>query len=366
MSITCLSVMKKIEEEYPLYNCEDYDNAGLTIGRPEKEIKKICVCLDVTYDVCTEAIQNGADMIISHHPLIFNGIKKITSDNIFGKMLMLLIRNDICAYAAHTNFDSSVNGMNDAVCSKLGLEKIKVLENNKPVKLYKFVVYVPNGYEDKVRGAILDAGAGYIGNYSHCSFSSQGIGTFKANDGCNPFIGKIGKIAETKETRVETIVKEKDIDNIINVMKSVHPYEEPAYDLFPEKINIKNGIGRFGILKNDMTLKEFCSIVKSKLNIPYLNVAGNLDKKVKKVAVVTGSGMEFVSDAVKCGCDILLTGDVKHHQAIDALREGISVIDGSHYFTEVCFMELMHEFINKNFSVSVYETQKNTNPFKRV
>ena len=366
MPITCLDIMRKIEDKYPLCNCENYDNAGLIIGRPEKIVNKICLCLDITEEVCSEAVKNSADMIISHHPLIFNGIKKITENDGLGKIIMHLIKNDICVYAAHTNYDSSFDGMNDVICRKLSLENVSVLENNKPIKLYKFVVYVPYGYEDKVRDAILNAGAGYIGNYSHCSFNSEGIGTFKANDGCNPFIGEIGKIEKTKEIRIETIVKKDDLDSIIRVMKSVHPYEEPAYDVFPENIDIENGIGRYGTIKNDVTLKEFCDMVKLKLNIPYLNVAGDLDKKVKKAAVVSGAGIDYVSDAINCGCDVFLTGDVKHHQAIDALRQGISVVDGSHYYTEACFMESMCDFINENFRVFVYKTEKNTNPFIRV
>lgn len=366
MSVKSSLITSKIEENYPLNLAEDYDNVGLLIGRPDRQINKVLVCLEVTSKVIEEAVNNNCEMIISHHPLIFKPVKKITSNNYITSMVMDLIKADINLYAMHTNFDNGKNGMNDILAKMLELQNINILSTEKNVSLYKIVVFVPKSHEKIVRDAILNSGAGHIGNYSHCSFNTNGKGTFMPLEGTSPFIGQQYNLETVDEVRIETIVIERDITKVINNMLNVHPYEEVAYDIYPLKNSLAAGTGRFGKLKNKMSLKNFCEYIKSKLNIPYLNVSGNLDNIVGNIAVVGGAGSDFITNAIEHGCDTLLTGDIKHHDAIDALEMGLNLIDGGHYFTEVLALPYIAEFITSNFDVKCKITNINTNPMQKV
>jgi dinuclear metal center YbgI/SA1388 family protein len=366
MSLICSEVIGKIEEKYPRYLAEDWDNVGLIIGDRQKTITKVLVCLDITDEVVDEAISGEIDMIISHHPLIFKPLKKIVSDNHVASLLMKLIRSEINVYSMHTNYDNAVDGMNDVLAEMLGLKQCKPLTSNKSQKLYKLVVFVPVSHQHHVRDAILNAGAGHIGNYSHCSFNACGTGTFKPLEGTKPFIGKQDELENVNEVRIETIVEEHSIGNVIKEMLRAHPYEEVAYDIYPLLNSIDYGTGRYGTLEGKMTFKDFCSTVKQRLNVSYLNVVGSLDKEIEKVAIVGGAGADFIKDAINKGCDVLITGDVKHHQALDALSMGINVIDAGHYFTEITAVPMIAKFLGSIDDIQTYESQIDTNPFKNI
>ncbi|HBX47994.1 MAG TPA: Nif3-like dinuclear metal center hexameric protein [Clostridiaceae bacterium] len=366
MAVKSFQITDELEKLYPLSLCESYDNAGLIIGDREKEIERILLCLDVTEGVMDEAVNKNIDMIISHHPLIFTGQKSILKENSLSRTIMNAIKNDINIYSMHTNFDNANNGMNDILASLLELEDIKPLVNNKPQSLYKFVVYVPASYENIVREAIFKSDAGHTGNYSNCSFNTNGKGTFKPLKGSNPFIGEVGNMEYTDEVRIETIVKEDQIKETLNRVLEVHPYEEVAYDIFPLKNEIKRGTGRVGNLKKPIKFKDFCNYVKEKLKAPYLNVAGDMDKTVKKIAVVGGSGSEFIKDALKCGCDVILTGDIKHHDALDSIYNGINIIDASHYYTEIVCIPYFKKIISEFFDGEIIISNVDTHPFNKV
>lgn len=366
MSVKCRTFIDKIEQRYPQNLSEDWDNVGLLIGDAEAEIKRILVCLELNENVANEAVEKHADMIVSHHPLIFTPLKKIVRSDYISRQIIKLIKNDINLYAMHTNFDAAAHGMNDILASRLELNDIKPLHASKASGIYKIAVYVPRKYADKVRSAMFAAGAGCTGNYSQSSFNADGTSTFLPQEGSNPFIGTIGQVEHVNEVKVETIVKEKDLQNVISSMLSAHPYEEAAFDVIKLENPVVDGIGRCGFTENTVSFMEFCNFVKQKLNIPELSVSGDLEKKINKAAVIGGSGMDYIDDAINAGCDVIVTGDVKHHSAIDAVSRGICVIDGGHYFTEINSIPYISDYINNSFDVECIISNVNTNPFKRV
>lgn len=361
------SFVKKIEKKYPLNLAYDWDNVGLLVGDNDQEINKIMVCLEANEKVINEAIENDIDLIITHHPFIFSKIKKVTTSDLKGNLIHKLIKNNISIYSMHTNFDIAFDGLNDYFAEMLELDNIKILDKTNSENLYKLAVYVPKTHLDNVRTALGNSGAGHLGNYKECSFSSEGEGRFKPCDGANPYIGETNTLESVHEVKIETIVPQKILDKVISAMIKSHPYEEVAYDLYKlENKGDSVGLGRYGKLRTQMTFKELGLILKEKLDIKHLRVVGDLEEKVSKVAIVTGSGADMVKKAFKCGCDVLITGDMKYHDAQDTLDIGMKVIDCGHFDTEKVFADIMFEYINKEFDIEVIKSNINLNPFKII
>lgn len=366
MSVACRDLISFMEKRYPLELQEDFDNSGFLVGDVDKIINKVLICLDVNLKVIEEAWEYGAEIIISHHPLIFTPLKHITSSDETGRCIMELIKRNIALYSSHTCFDNARGGMNDILADMMGLKNVKVLCNDHMEKLYKIAVFVPESHENQVRSAMLDAGAGYIGNYSHCSFNTRGTGTFLPLEGTSPYIGTKGRLERVNEVKIETIVKENMLDDVIKSMLHAHPYEEPAYDIYPLKNSLPNGTGRYGYLKEKCTLKELSERAKDVFGAPFVNVAGDEEKLVNKVAIVGGAGMDFARDATRKGCDVLITGDVKHHEAIDAAAMGLFVIDAGHYYTEFSAMPELCRIIAEGLNVECRVAGCSRPPFKRI
>ncbi|MGE4283842.1 MAG: Nif3-like dinuclear metal center hexameric protein, partial [Clostridia bacterium] len=368
--IQCQDIIDSIEEIAPLHLAEDWDNSGLLVGDYTQRINNIMVTLDVTIDVVMEAVEKKTDLIIAHHPLIFKPLKKIVQQNNIGEMLHMLIKNNISVYAAHTNLDICNGGLNDILSSRLNLHDTDILEKVSSQKLNKVVVFVPSGYEDDVRRAMTDAGAGWIGNYSDCTYMTRGIGTFKPLNGTKPFIGKPGEIEKTEEYRLETIIPEEKTDNIIKAMIDVHPYEEAAYDIYPLKVEGNAyGLGRIGTLKKPMVFKDFVFSLKEALGIEFVKCVGDENNMISKVAVCTGSGAEFITAAVKKNVDVFITGDVKYHQAQIAQQMGMNLVDAGHYETENIVVPFLIDYLSKkleNEGVKIYASEKNPNVFRVI
>ncbi|WP_213818416.1 Nif3-like dinuclear metal center hexameric protein [Garciella nitratireducens] len=350
MSIKCQNVMNIIEKLAPKILAEDWDNVGLQVGDPRADIEKILICLDLTEEVLKEAIQEKANMIITHHPFIFKPLKNIRMDLSSGNIIKQLIKKEINLYTAHTNLDIAENGLNDMLAEKLSLKYIETLFPIRQEKLFKIVVFVPKGYEDKIRDAMGKQGAGWIGNYSNCTFQTLGTGTFKPLNGTNPFIGSMGKIEKVEEVRIETIVTQKNIFKTLNAIIKVHPYEEVAYDIYPlENQGKKYGLGRIGEYEQFISYEEFLSILKSTLKIKHLRIAGVRKEFIKKVALCTGSGAEYMNRAAMLGADIFITGDLKYHEAQQAKNLNMTVIDAGHFATESIVMEGLKKYLDKEF-----------------
>ncbi|MDN5330964.1 MAG: hypothetical protein PWP45_189 [Tepidanaerobacteraceae bacterium] len=346
--ISIQMVINLIEKLAPKKLSLEWDNVGLMVGAGSAKVKKILIVLTVTPGVVDYAVVNGVDLIISHHPVIFKPLNSIRQDLPVGKMIIEAIKHDIAIYSAHTNLDVAKGGINDLLAQKLELENVEVLEKTFEDSLKKIVVYVPKGYEDVVRDSMGNAGAGHIGNYSHCSFNVSGIGTFKPLEGSNPFLGQLGELEKVEEVRIETIAPASRVKKIINAMLKVHPYEEVAYDIYPvENEGCTFGLGRIGYLKTPVTLYELCTIIKQKLEVEFLRVVGEPRKKVSKIALCGGAGGSLISKAIFAGADVYITGDIKYHEAEEAKAAGIALIDAGHYSTEKIILNFLAEYLKK-------------------
>lgn len=347
MSVKCQVVIDAIDKIAPQYLAEGWDNVGLLLGNPSQLISKILVALDITQAVADFAVEHKVDMIISHHPLIFKGLKNLRTDLPHGRVLATLIKADIAVYSAHTNLDISSGGINDILAAKLELINTSPLTTSNTDKLIKLVVFVPEGYLEAVRTAITNAGAGHIGNYSHCSFHTNGTGTFLPLSNSKPFIGEQGSLEQTSEVRLETIMPESISHKVLKAMLKAHPYEETAFDLYPLLNQGSSlGLGRIGYLPVAQTLDQLTNMVKNRLGTSSVNVVGNGDRVISKVAVCGGSGADLINKAVFTGADVLITGDIKYHEAQDAAAAGIAIIDAGHFATEVIIVDYLAQYLN--------------------
>lgn len=359
------SIIKKIEQKYPLNLAYDWDNVGLLVGDLDTDIKKVLVTLEANENVINEAIKEKVNLIVTHHPFIFKKMNKINTSDLKGKLIYKLIKNDIALYSMHTNFDIAFDGLNDYFMNIMGFEDSKILEVTNNEILYKIVVYVPNTHAEKVKNALAKSGAGHIGNYSHCSFSTEGVGNFKPLQGSNPFVGSENEIITVSEVKIETIVPQKILGGVISSMINSHPYEEVAYDLYKlENKGNSVGLGRVSKLKEGMTLKQLSSHIKNTLNMDYIRVIGEEENIITKVALVTGSGADMVKKAQRSGAQVMITGDVKYHDAQDALDMGMNIIDCGHFESEDIFKDAIKVFLDNIEEIQVIKSNVNLNPFK--
>lgn len=328
-------IVEIVENLFPLQLAEKWDNAGLQVGSLKYSVSRVLVALDMDEEVLQYAREQKADMIITHHPLFFNPIKSINYDQATGSLLKGIIEAGITVYAAHTNLDAGERGLNQILAERLGLHDIKPLDEGHSEALYKLVVYVPIDHEPTVRQAILEAGAGHIGRYRDCSYRARGTGSFRPMAGSTPYIGQEGILQEAEEYRLETIVPQSQLENVLSKMQLAHPYEEAAYDLYRlERPGQVFSMGRIGQLDAEVSIEELCDDVKRKLGLKFLRIAGDINRSVSKIAVVSGAGASFIDKARNQGCDVLLTGDLKYHEAREAIELGIAVIDAGHQGTE--------------------------------
>ena len=346
MQATVKDIMNVMEEWAPKRLAESWDNPGLQVGNPDAAVDKILVSLDLTLANAKWAAEHQVDMIISHHPFFFHGMKSVDTNTERGQILSILLSHGISAYAAHTNLDTAEGGVNDALANALGLVGCSGFIPVSDETLYKLVVYVPKSHAEQVRRAMGDAGAGFIGKYSHTSFTTPGIGHFTAQNGAAPFLGEIGKEENAEEIKIETCVHESRISEVVSAMLSAHPYEEAVYDLYPLKQGAKHHtMGRVGNLPKELRGDAAVSYIKEKLHMTTIRVAGNLDKTVKRIAILGGAGAEFIKDAKAKGADLYLTGDVRYHEAQEAAGMGLILVDGGHFYTEHVIVPKMAKHI---------------------
>jgi dinuclear metal center YbgI/SA1388 family protein len=355
-------IISVIESFAPLSYQEQYDNAGLIIGDENMETRKALITIDITEEIIDEAMKVDANLIISHHPVIFNSIKKITGKTYPERIIIKAIKNNIAVYAAHTNLDNIYEGVNYKICQKLGLSNLQILM---PVKdeLRKLVVFVPLDHADNVRSAIFRAGAGHIGNYDECSYNIEGLGTFKGSEDASPYVGEKGKLHFEKELRIETVFPKAIQPQVISAMLAVHPYEEVAYDIYPlDNTYARAGKGMTGELRKETDELTFLNTIKSVFNTKVIRHTQLRGKKIRKVAVCGGSGSFLIKDAISAGADIFITGDIKYHQFFDA-RDRILIADVGHYESEQFTKEIFYELLRKNLpKFALHLSEVKTNP----
>ena len=355
-------ITQYIESLAPLCLQESYDNSGLIYGNPESEIDSVLITLDVTEKVVDEAIEKKVQIIVSHHPLVFSGLKKITGKNDIERSLIKAIQNNIAIYAAHTNLDSVLNGVNGKICEKLDLQNCTILL---PVngKLKKLVTFIPENHSEKVRKAVFEAGAGHIGNYDFCGYTTEGSGSFRGDENTNPFVGEKGQIHYEKEIRFETIFPTHLQGKIIQAMLQAHPYEEVAYDIYPlDNKNTDVGMGMIGELEKPISEIDFLTKLKSTFITGVIKHTGLKNKLVKKVAVCGGAGSFLLGTAIAAGADIFVSGDFKYHQFFEAENK-IVIADIGHFESEQFTKELFYELLIKKFpKFALHLSEVKTNP----
>ena len=308
-------IARVIEQIAPRFFQENYDNSGLILGSLDDEVKGVLICLDSTENVIDEAIKKNCNLVIAHHPIVFNGIKQLNGKNYIERILLKAVKNDIAIYACHTNLDNVLGGVNTKIAEKIGLKNCKVLAPKDNV-LFKIITYCPTNEADEVRKALFDAGAGNIGNYSKCSFNNVGIGTYKSEAGSTPYLGKQGELHEQKELKIEVVAFSYQVSTIIKALIEAHPYEEVAYDVFQLDNESQNvGSGLIGELNDSEETITFLKRLKRDLKTDCIRYT-SIDsiKEIKKVALCGGSGSFLLSRAKSLGADVFVTGDFKYHQ----------------------------------------------------
>ena len=355
-------IINSIETFAPLSLQESYDNSGLICGNTSAEAKGALLTLDCTEAIVDEAIKQKCNLIIAHHPIVFTGLKKITGRTYVERVLIKAIKNDIAIYAAHTNLDSVENGVNKMICDKLRLQNCRILAPKQGL-LKKLITFCPVEKAEYVRTALFAAGAGHIGNYDECSFNSEGLGTFKANKGAQPYVGKIGKQQKESEQKIETILPAHLEKKVLKALVEAHPYEEVAYDIFPLTNLHKNiGSGMVGELKKGLSEKAFLDQLKKLMKTESIRYTNLLGKKVKKVAVCGGSGGFLLADAIAAGADVFVTADFKYHQFFDADNK-LVIADIGHYESEQFTPQIFYNIISTNFPKFAVRLSKiRTNP----
>jgi dinuclear metal center YbgI/SA1388 family protein len=356
------NITSYLESIAPLAYQESYDNSGLIVGNGEMEIKKAIISLDCIEAVVDEAIETGANLIISHHPIVFSGLKKFNGSNYIEKVVMKAIKHDIAIYAIHTNLDNVRHGVNAKIAERLGLVNVEILEP-KTGLLSKLQTFVPHDKAAEVRDALFDAGAGHIGNYSECSFNAEGYGTFKGNEHSNAYIGERNVLHTEPETKIEVVFPSRLKSAVLRALFTAHPYEEVAYEILEiSNAHQEVGSGMIGELLEESTEKDFFELLKYGLQATVVRHTALLEKKIKKVAVCGGSGSFLLKKAMQAGADAFVTADYKYHQFFDA--EGkILICDVGHYESEQFTMDLLLEKIQKKFpTFAICLTKCNTNP----
>lgn len=323
-----------IHSDYPPSLAEDWDNVGLQVGDPAASVERVLISLDVTEATLAEAESLGVQGIVAHHPLILRPLKNITSLDTTGRLLLRAIAAKMAIIAVHTNLDSGRDGLNDWLAARIGITELLPLKGA-TLPLYKLVVYVPSGYEKKVEEALYAAGAGTIGAYDQCSFSLAGTGHFRPGAAASPFIGRPGEVSTPEETRIETVVSAERLSRVLEKMRRAHPYEEPAYDLLQLQNRREDlGLGRIGRLAQPLSLQNYSRQVGEALGARSLRLVGDPQRMISKVACCGGSGASLIFEAHRQGADLLVTGDIKYHDAEQALALGISLVDAGHFATE--------------------------------
>ena len=362
----CNEIIKNLEDWIPKEIAWQKDNVGLQVGSPDREINNILLCLELTSNVVDEAIKKNCNLIISHHPLLFHPLKKIDlqrdkNSNLIEK----LIKNDINLYSEHTNLDFTKNGVSFELAKILGLKNIEFLVNLHSNQ-YKLVVFVPETHVKRVSDAMFNSGGGVIGEYINCSFRTEGEGTFRGSAASKPSIGRKEKNEIVKEVRLEILVDSWKIDAVIKALKKEHPYEEPAFDIYPLKNkNINHGSGAIGEFENYLPTTDFLSLVSKKLKTKGLKYSKGKNNRIKKVALCGGSGGEFLANAIQSGADAYVTADIKYHNFHDADGK-ILLIDAGHYETEIHSLNEVKKrltgFLETKSDITVYRYSKSTNP----
>ncbi len=362
--IAVAAIVAWLDRFAPRDLAEDWDNVGLLVGDRAAVVSRIMTCLSVTPATAREAIERRAELIVTHHPVLFGPVQRLTADEPQGRMLLELIRAGAAIYSPHTAFDGTAGGINEMLAERLGLTECEPLRPAASATRAKLVVFVPEGDLERVSRAMFDAGAGVIGEYRECSFRVAGRGTFFGSDASNPTIGQAGRREVVDEWRLEVICPQAAVPKIVAALRSAHSYEEPAYDVYPlasEPARI--GAGRHGVLPASESLEPLAARVQTALGSSLVQVVGQRDRAIRRVAVACGSGGEFLGDAAARECDALVTGEATFHRQLEAESLGIALVLAGHFATERFGVVQLAELLQRQFAgVEIWASRTEREP----
>jgi dinuclear metal center YbgI/SA1388 family protein len=346
-------IISFVENDFADINKQlSWDFSGRQVYLGDKGVSRICIALDPLLSALEQAHNWGCELLITHHPLFFHPQRGLFAGR--DDAAIYAVKNDISLLSYHTNLDVADNGINAYILELLGARFVSPLTEEEGKQWYKLMVFVPLGYENAVLDAVSGAGAGNIGNYSRCAFYSEGLGTFIPNSEAKPFLGETGKAEIVKELRIEVVVPENRLSAAVQAMRKAHPYEMPAFDIIPVKSPEKHGLGMVGELPEPISFNGFLELLKNSLSLPDLRINMNRKKDVKQFSVCAGSAAELWQDAARAGVDIHVTGDLKHHTAIDARERDITIVDIGHFHSERVFMKRFADTLKKEFNTEVF------------
>jgi dinuclear metal center YbgI/SA1388 family protein len=356
-----------LERFAPCATAADWDNVGLLLGDPAAAVTRVMTCLTVTEDVVEEAVRDQVNLIVSHHPVLFRGAKKLTTSTADGKLILPLLQANVAVYSPHTAFDNCPGGINDILCRRLGVLNPTALRPREAGRQYKLVVFVPDRDLGKVSDAVFAAGAGVIGQYNECSYRLAGTGTFFGTSSTNPTVGQKGRREEVAEWRLEVVVPERILAATVSAMRKAHSYEEPDYDIYPLKIGNSGGEGRVGELADPKTLGALANCVKSELSANSVQIVGDANRRMKRIAIACGAAGDFLSDSILANADVFVTGELRFHDALAARAAGIGVILPGHYATERPAVEELSALLSADWpGITIWPSRMERDPLTNI
>jgi dinuclear metal center YbgI/SA1388 family protein len=348
----------------PLELAAEWDNVGLLLGDTAAPVHRVMTCLTVTPESAAEAVEAGAELIVSHHPILFRPTQRLTTATSDGRMLLALARAGVAVYSPHTAFDNAAGGINDVLARRLELQQVTPLRLADAAPQCKIVVFVPDADLGKVSDALFAAGAGRIGQYQECSFRLAGTGTFFGLEATNPTVGQRGRREEVQEWRLEALCPEANVDRAVVAMRRAHSYEEPAYDVYrlraaPARV----GGGRIGVLPQPVSLADLATRLKTTLPATLVQLVGAADRRVQRMAIACGAAGEFIRDAIRAGADALLSGEVRFHDCLAAEAARLALLLPGHYATERCGIEDLATRLQALFpALAVWPSRRECDP----
>jgi len=361
-----------MERIAPPHLAESWDNCGLQVGRRKWPVKHIRTALDPLPHVVADAVDAGADFLVTHHPLIFKAVKQVDFGSGLGRIIRQAADNRLVIYTAHTNLDKAPEGLNDMLAALIGLEALEPLVAGERSASYKLVLFVPMSHIQAITDVLVETGAGRIGNYSGCTFRSEGVGTFMPGPGTNPFTGEQGRMNKVTEMRIEAVLNGADMEKVVAAVQAVHPYESMAYDIYPVVTLDQQGLGRVGALKTPMKLGDFAIYVARQLNLDTgIRVVGDPQLEVSRVAVCTGSGSSLTGDFMASGADVYISGDMHYHDAQSIEAAGRGLLDVGHFASERIMVPALADYLRREVAAAKYDTVVSTctvetDPFRFV
>ncbi len=347
----------------PLNLAAQWDNVGLLLGARQRPVERLLTCLTVTPEVVSEAVAERVDLIVTHHPILFRGVKQLSSDTPDGRLLLPLLQAGIGVYSPHTAFDNAPGGINDQLAAVLGLQQVEPLRPRLGKNQFKIVVFVPESDLEKVAAAIFTAGGGQIGDYTHCSYRLHGKGTFLGGDTTNPTIGQRGQLEEVAEIRFETVCPAHALDRVIASMRQAHSYEEPAFDVYPLHPLSGSGEGRRGRFELAVPLQELANRLKAGLRVPTVQFVGDPNRPIHTLALACGAAGEYLDDALQVQADAFLTGEMRFHELLRAQAESIAVVLPGHYASERPAVEALASKLAADWpDLTIWASRQETNP----